>query len=149
LIKAAVIVGIALLTFALGWYGLGVQSQRADPTDQSQVALGKSVYAQYCASCHGEKLEGQSNWRVRKPDGLLPTPPHDETGHTWHHPDKQLFDLTKSGVKPPLAPPGYRSEMPAFGSILSDKEIWAVLAFIKSTWPAQVRLRQSSIEGGQ
>lgn len=35
------------------------------------------------------------------------------------------------------APAGYESDMPAFGGILSDDEIRAVLAFIKSTWPEE------------
>ena len=96
-----------------------------------------------------QRLEGQPNWRIRKPDGLLPAPPHDESGHTWHHADQQLFRLTKFGLAPPLAPEGYRSEMPAFGSILSDKQIWAVLAYIKSQWPVAIRLRQSTIDEGR
>jgi len=35
--------------------------------------------------------------------------------------------------------------MPAFGEQLSDREIWAVLAFIKSRWPEDVQARQSEI----
>lgn len=120
---------------------------RADPNDtrQGQVALGEMVYQQHCASCHGAKLEGQPDWRTRKPDGRLPAPPHDSTGHTWHHPDDQLFRITKDGVKPPLAPEGYQSDMPAFGEALTDDEIWTVLAFIKSQWPAAIRGRQDGI----
>ena len=114
----------------------------ADPTDAVQVSLGRTVYSQKCASCHGARLEGQPNWRIRKPDGKLPAPPHDETGHTWHHPDEQLFRITEIGVRPPLAPEGYDSDMPAFGGVIADKEIWAVLAFIKSTWPQETQRRQ-------
>jgi mono/diheme cytochrome c family protein len=32
--------------------------------------------------------------------------------------------------------------MPAFGDRLGDREIWAVLAFIKSRWPAEIRAVQ-------
>jgi Cytochrome c, mono- and diheme variants len=46
------------------------------------VGLGKSVYVENCASCHGLALEGQANWRQSERDGYLPAPPHDETGHT-------------------------------------------------------------------
>jgi mono/diheme cytochrome c family protein len=63
----------------------------------------------------------------------MPAPPHDESGHTWHHPDDMLFDITKHGIAR-YAPPGYQSDMPAFGGVLSDDEIRAVLAFIKSHW---------------
>ena len=44
-----------------------------------------------------------------------------------------LFGMTKNGVAP-YAPPGYQSDMPAFRDKLSDEEIWAALAFIKSHW---------------
>lgn len=115
---------------------------RADPDDARQVALGETAYGQYCANCHGAKLEGQPNWRSRRADGRLPAPPHDETGHTWHHPDEVLFRITKQGMKPPLAPEGYESDMPAFDEVLTDEEIWAVLAFIKSTWPPEIRAQQ-------
>lgn len=110
-----------------------------DPRDQTQVRLGTQVYATYCASCHGAKLEGESAWRSRKADGRMPAPPHDATGHTWHHPDEVLFGITKEGLVPgKYAPPGYVSNMPAFGNVLSDDQIRAVLAYIQSTWPEQV-----------
>ena len=79
-------------------------------------------------------------------DGKLPAPPHDESGHTWHHADQQIFGLTRDGLKPPLAPEGYQSDMPAFGDVLTDDQIRAALAYIKSTWPAPVRARQARID---
>lgn len=109
--------------------------------DPAQLALGQRAYAEACASCHGDNLEGQPNWRVRQANGRLPAPPHDETGHTWHHPDQQLFQITKLGIEA-IAPEGYESDMPGFADSLSDDEIWAVLAYIKSTWPAHVRAQQ-------
>lgn len=117
-------------------------SGRADPDNAQQVAHGRTIYQKYCASCHGVNLEGQPHWRMRKPDGKLPAPPHDETGHSWHHPDEQLFLLTKHGLRPPLAPEDYKSDMPGFGGTLSDAEIWAVLAFIKNAWPSEIKARQ-------
>ena len=110
---------------------------RADAGDAARVALGERLYAQQCASCHGANLEGQPNWRSRLPNGRLPAPPHDETGHTWHHPDRLLFAITKEGLVPPHAPAGYESDMPGFAGKLSDDEIWAVLAFIKSRWTSR------------
>lgn len=110
---------------------------RADPDDAARLALGARVYAQQCAACHGANLEGQPEWRKRLPSGRLPAPPHDESGHTWHHPDRVLFAITRDGLVPPLAPQGYASDMPAFAGRLSDDEIWAVLAFIKSRWTSR------------
>ena len=120
-------------------------ARSADAGDSRQIARGEIVYREQCAVCHGVKLEGQPSWRARKPDGRLPAPPHDATGHTWHHPDAQLFALTKQGVVPPLAPEGYESDMPGFAASLSDGEIWDVLAYIKSRWPAEILARQEGL----
>lgn len=107
---------------------------RADPRDAAKVTLGAKVYGQHCAACHGANLEGQPDWRRRLPNGRLPAPPHNESGHTWHHRDEVLFAITKNGLVPPNAPKDYESDMPAFAGKLSDEEIWAVLAYIKSHW---------------
>jgi hypothetical protein len=77
---------------------------------------------------------GQPDWRSRPPNGKLPAPPHDESGHTWHHTDQLLFDITKHGLVWPYTPKDYQSDMPAFDGTLADDEIWAVLAYIKSHW---------------
>jgi mono/diheme cytochrome c family protein len=116
---------------------------KPDPNDPSLVARGKAVYAEQCASCHGGKLEGQPNWRKRLPNGRLPAPPHDATGHTWHHSDRQLFEMTKNGTAGMM--PGYETDMPAYKDVLSNVDIWAVLSYIKSTWPADIRERQQRL----
>lgn len=144
LILAGGLVVLALGALAL-WRGASLLD-RAEPDNTDQVARGRVVYAQHCASCHGDSLQGQPDWRTRKADGKLPAPPHDDTGHTWHHADEQLFRITKLGVKPPLAPEGYESDMPAFAESLSDEEIWAVLSFIKSIWSEQSRAYQERID---
>ena len=69
----------------------------------------------------------------------MPAPPHDDSGHTWHHPHDVLFGITKHGLVPPYAPAGYQSDMPAFAGTLSDDEIRAVLAYIASHWSDEVR----------
>ena len=136
-------IGIGAIAVAAGWaLWPNEPAGVADPADAQQVALGAAVYREHCASCHGARLEGQPDWRIRKPDGRLPAPPHDESGHTWHHPDEHLFRITKYGLQPPLAPDGYKSDMLAFKGVLSDAEIWATLAFIKSQWPPKVQARQ-------
>ncbi len=116
---------------------------QADPGNLAQVARGKIVYERNCAACHGARLEGQSNWQERLSNGRMPAPPHDESGHTWHHPDSILFGITKYGLVPgKYAPPKYESDMPAFGNQLTDEEIWTVLAYIKSSWPGKIREAQ-------
>jgi len=117
--------------------------QAADATNAEQIAAGQTIYAQHCATCHGANLEGQPNWKQPLPTGGLPAPPHDATGHTWHHADQLLFKITKLGGQA-AAGSDFQSNMPAFQGVLSDSDIWAVLAFIKSTWPPQARAFQES-----
>ena len=74
----------------------------------------------------------------RLPNGLMPAPPHDETGHTWHHPDRYLFMVTKYGIEEFIGEK-YPNNMPAYKDILSDEEIIAVLSYIKSTWPTKIQ----------
>ena len=145
--KIIIIFGVVAAVAVGGLYFLmapGMSLLGADPSDKEQVALGQTVYADQCASCHGANLEGQPGWRNRKADGTLPAPPHDRTGHTWHHPDRFLFDYTRLGGAG-MGIPGFKSAMPGFKGNLKDREIWAVLAFIKSRWPGPVLARQRQI----
>ena len=108
------------------------------------LAQGARLYGAHCAACHGADLEGEPNWRQRRADGTLPAPPHDASGHTWHHPDQQLFAITKFGTAA-LVGGDYQSNMHGFAEILSDDEIRAVLAHIRSQWPEDIRRRQREI----
>ena len=130
-------IGAAIIVAGLAaWLAFGSQ---AEPL---QLALGREVYDRWCASCHGADLEGQPAWQERLPTGRLPAPPHDATGHTWHHSDRELFAIVKFGMAALV--PGYESDMPTFGAILTDEEISAVLAFLKSAWPAREREYQAA-----
>lgn len=113
--------------------------------DAAMLARGQALYAQHCANCHGAQLEGQPRWRERDASGRLPAPPHDASGHTWHHPDEVLFRVTKQGVAKATGLQGYDSAMPAYESVLSDAEIVAVLSWIKSTWPSAIRAQQEEV----
>ena len=145
---------ILFVSFILGSFFYFVPSLffdgpvRADislkPDDQDLVVLGKLVYENNCASCHGVNLEGQERWREPDADGYMPAPPHDETGHTWHHPDEYLFLMTKYGLEEIIGQE-YPNNMPAYKDILSDEEILASLSFIKSTWSREIRLQHDKI----
>jgi len=115
------------------------------PGDAQVVARGKAVYAAQCAACHGASLEGQPNWHERDASGRLPAPPHDASGHTWHHPDQVLFDITKYGVAKAAKIPDYVTAMPKYEGVLSDDEIVAVLSFIKAQWPPEIRNQQNEV----
>ncbi len=110
-------------------------ADRIDADSPALVAWGKTVYADHCAACHGANLEGQAHWQRPGPDGRLPAPPHDESGHTWHHSDRYLIHVVQQGqVAGVDRPPDYRGNMPAFGQQLSREEIVAAMSFIKSHW---------------
>lgn len=138
---------IVIVLAASGFVLLREKPVRIDPNDANQVALGKRLYAMSCASCHGTALEGQPNWQRRLPNGRLPAPPHDASGHTWHHSDAFLMDVTRRG--PAAYPEGYLTDMPAFRENLSDREVSAILAFIKSQWPEDIRVRQNRLNGAR
>lgn len=108
------------------------ETVRADPSNSRQVTAGKAIYDQHCAACHGANLEGHLEWSSPLPKGRMPAPPHDDSGHTWHHDDNVLFGLTKFGITPLYGSSGYQSDMRASGSMLSDQQIWDVLAYIKA-----------------
>ncbi len=119
--------------------------ERAAP---ARLGQGAVLYAEACASCHGAALEGQPDWRSPGPDGRLPAPPHDETGHTWHHSDRVLLDITMQGTAAVVGG-GYESNMPGFGDEYSEEELRNVLEWIKSQWPARERTYQAQITAAE
>jgi mono/diheme cytochrome c family protein len=133
-------IGLILASGPAVWLVANADPLKPNLDDAALVERGKAVYAQQCGSCHGANLEGQPNWRQPLPNGRLPAPPHDQTGHTWHHSNAQLFSMIKNGLAALV--PGYETDMPVYKDILSDADIWAVLSFIESTWPATIRARQ-------
>ena len=97
--------------------------------DAERVSRGASLYAENCASCHGANLEGAPNWKQTLADGSFPPPPHDSSGHTWHHSDALLLSIMAKG-----GDPAYNSRMPAFEDKLTQEERSAILEFFKSRW---------------
>jgi len=140
---------IAVLLLAVVWWdSQRFSSLQAAPDlgAAGRIAAGEPIYAAHCASCHGAQLQGQPDWTTRAPNGRLPAPPHDDSGHTWHHPNAVLFAITKHGLKPPYAPAGYASDMPAFAGVLGDDDIWNVLAYIQSRWSDRARAAHAELD---
>lgn len=110
----------------------------ADPQNAELVAIGRSLYATRCAGCHGEQLQGDPNWPQRQANGVMPAAPLDERGQSWQRTDQWLFTTIEQGGQV-TAPPGETSYMPAFGDGMTDEQIWAVISYIKSTWPQEIQ----------
>ena len=81
------------------------------------IARGAQLYAASCQVCHGDQ------------DGRGVTSgasTHNQTGHTWHHPDAQLKDWILNGKFP--------GAMPSFTGVLTEEEVDTILSHIKSWW---------------
>jgi mono/diheme cytochrome c family protein len=102
--------------------------------DREKIKRGEALYQQYCARCHGVDLKGSPTWKEALPDGSYPPPPHDDTGHTWHHTDEQLLNIIANG-----GDPAYNSKMPAFKDKLTQNDMIAILEFFKSQWGKKER----------
>lgn len=141
---AAMAIPLLVALAAGGWYLGRPQAPTGSVADPARLATGKQLYDQHCAACHGADLQGEPNWQQRRADGTLPAPPQDASGHTWHHPDQQLFVIVKQGVQA-IAGPDYATSMKGFGDVLDDDQIWAVLDYIKSSWPERERSIQAEM----
>jgi mono/diheme cytochrome c family protein len=103
------------------------------PLDRQAAALGEPLYLQSCAACHGADLRGAPDWKTSLEDGSFPPPPHDDSGHTWHHPDFLLLQIMAEGGL------SYGGVMPGFSAQLSETEMAAILEYLKSRWSRESR----------
>jgi len=106
---------------------------------QAQLAEGKALYEANCAACHGINGEGEADWKTLNADGSYRAPPHDSSGHTWHHPDQLLLQIiTKGGGVP-------NSSMSGFEDNLTEEEIELTLEYIKTFWEPELRESQADV----
>ncbi|MCW8988112.1 MAG: cytochrome c [Gammaproteobacteria bacterium] len=97
-----------------------------------EYSYGQQLFLKNCAVCHGKHAEGGKNWRKLGKDRKFPPPPLNGTGHAWHHSTEVLVDIIKNGTI------NDGGNMPAWKNKLSDLEIEAILAFLKSHWPDEI-----------
>lgn len=102
----------------------------AAPTPVSvPLERGAALYVQKCSTCHGDR-EGRG--------GIPDAPAHNDTGHTWHHPDAQLRDWVLNGKI------GF-SRMPPQKDNVSDEELTLILEYIKTWWTPDQRAFQEDV----
>lgn len=114
----------------------------AQLADEETLQLGQGVYEQSCAECHGIDGEGQFPDDPMKPDetGRIGAPPHNGDGHTWHHDDDLIIQIINEGG---MGTADSFYPMPAFGETLTQEEIGAVVAYIKTFWTEEQRMIQA------
>ena len=117
------------------------EDKHPPPLDPEMVALGRQVYVEHCAACHGPSGEGQPDWETPNALGELPAPPHDSTGHTWKHSDEMLYHIILQGWRDPFNETE-RLTMPAFRGVLSPREVRAVITYLKTLWTEEQRIFQ-------
>ena len=89
----------------VGFLLMGCQTAHPDPLAATTTAGGnldgQALYQTHCGSCHGANGEGQFPQDPYFPDatGRVGAPPHDSTGHTWHHPMRCWCKLSRRGVR--------------------------------------------------
>ena len=149
LVIAAVIIALGGWWLLGGWVpgqsgGLSAAGDALQRLDPQVVAGGRTIYQANCASCHGAGGEGAPNWKTRNPDNTLPPPPHDSSGHTWHHSDGLLYRIVRDGGTI-YESPGFKSAMPAWGDRLTHEEIVAAITYLKSLWGSEERAVQEQM----
>lgn len=138
----AILIGAAITVYTVYQDRQAAQNTiAANYSNEAQVGLGSTLYMSNCAFCHGEKLDGKPGWDGDYPNGKRPPLPLDGTAPTWRLSDRDIFDVVKFGGQP-FSPPSYRNEMPSFELQLSDADMWAIIAYMKSTWSEEVHERQ-------
>jgi len=87
--------------------------------DNALVAQGQTIYAEKCALCHGASGKGDGPGAA----ALEPKPRnHTEGAYMNAQTNEQLHEVIKNG----------KGQMPAWGATMSDQEIDAVIAYVRT-----------------
>ena len=120
------LVALVVALAVIGTFTGGLAWLLSDPRPPAGAAPGQRLYYAFCAECHG--VDGRGSWRA----ALFLLRPGDLTGAAARsHSDTYLFDIIKHGGAL-IGRPG----MPAFGAQLSDADIRAVVAYVRTLNPA-------------
>jgi mono/diheme cytochrome c family protein len=118
----------ALLFISCG----GASKQSQVPATGELIQAGAGLYQANCQVCHG----GATGGKLKD----IP-PPHNANGHTWHHADQQLTDMILNGITFSLED----QKMQAFKDRLTEGDVKAILAYIKTWWTEEQRAWQGKV----
>ena len=137
--RVSTVLGLALAAIACA------ERPKAEATNPEQVALGNRVYFAQCVSCHGAKLEGSpTGASACRAVNFLPA-----ARPQWSH----VASLRRAALRHrkerhrAARASGLSKRYAGVRRRLSDAEIWAVLAYIRSTWPEETRKLQAGVSG--
>lgn len=89
-----------------------------------EESSGRRIYATYCSGCHG--TSGKGDGPAAK---SLPVRPADHTRGAMNQlNDQYLFEIIAKGG----ASVGRSAQMPAWGGVVKDNQIRAVVAYIRT-----------------
>ena len=142
--RAVTVIAVAAVFVSTGYFDAAAQTSGSKVAAQPSLtvpfekksdlskalARGAKVYATSCRPCHGDRHGKGSIARAH---------PHNEIGHTWHHPDAQLKEWIINGKPGPGS-----SIMPGF-TYLREHDVEAILALIKTWWTDEQRESQADI----
>ncbi len=95
------------------------------PDNEDTLADGKEAFSHYCVACHGK--DGQ-NTGVPFVDHMSPPIPSLASPEVQTYTDGQLKWILDYGIWP--------SGMPGSKGILSDDELWSIVAYLRHLPPA-------------
>jgi mono/diheme cytochrome c family protein len=128
---------VIVLAIAGAWMWIGPRSPRSGPATTAElIQQGQSLFARNCMPCHGPNGVGQNPAEPNggyDEHGNLIAPALDGSAHAWHHPDDVLFQWIKHGSALGDSP------MRGWEGRMTDEEIWAVIRYFQSLWPARQR----------
>lgn len=123
--------------FLIAGIMLGFVSNPATSTEhrwfsQTDIDAGVELFTRNCASCHGLKAEGTTEWKKTDANGNYPPPPLNGSAHAWHHP----LNVLKQSIREGGSKTG--GTMPGFANQFSEDQLDSLIAYFQSLWPEKV-----------
>ena len=111
------------------------------PTDSESIAYGKHRAETLCEGCHGKDLSGMENWFSAGPLGTVDSA-NLTSGEGGFGQEAASDEDYVNAIRHGVDPDGKPIFMPAVvaGSYLSDKDLGAIIAYVKSVPPVDHKL---------